>query len=269
MESTDVTGDSSGWLNYADPLASIWSSRASRRSSSTTSYTANCAAWSATAKPTYVFSGQATNPVYGTNDLSDIDIYVETASDGRQTLHVDIPAALLPLRQTTVTENVEGQVTGFTHNSAYPFRLVYSVGLQEGVVTDGRVNLEKVSAEYIAGHTVNGLVQFYEGMYDPKASGQPGSVGLDEKTIGNAYVSYTPALDNPFYYVDEDTPLYTDEACTVPAKAYDEGQTYYFKATYYRAVNDGDSVGSDIKAVEATEVVMRPSRHDTRGLHRG
>ena len=260
VESTDVTGDESGWLSYTDPLGEYMELKSVKALIINDVIYRGCRSEvRSDGKTYYVFSGQATNPVYGTNDLSDIDIYVEESEDGRQTLHVDIPAALLPLRQTTVTENVEGQVTGFTHNSAYPFRLVYSVGLQEGVVTEGHVNLGKVSAEYIAGHTVNGQVQFYEGMYDPAASGQPGSVGLDEKTIGNAYVSYTPALDNPFYYVDEDTPLYTDEACTVPAKAYDEGQTYYFKATYYRAVNDGDSVGSDIKAVEATEVVMRPS----------
>lgn len=259
VESTDVTGDSSGWLNYADPLGEYMELKSVKALIINDVIYRGCRSEVRGGKTYYVFSGQATNPVYGTNDLSDIDIYVEESEDGRQTLHVDIPAALLPLRQTTVTENVEGQVTGFTHNSAYPFRLVYSVGLQEGVVTDGRVNLDMVSEEYIAGHTVNGLVQFYEGMYDPDSSSQPGDVGLDEKTIGNAYVSYTPALDNPFYYVDEDTPLYTDEACTVPAKAYDEGQTYYFKATYYRAVNGGDSVGSDIKAVKAMEVVMRPS----------
>lgn len=259
VESTDVTGDSSGWLNYADPLGEYMELKSVKALIINDVIYRGCRSVERDGKTCYVFSGQATNPVYGTNDLSDIDIYVETASDGRQTLHVDIPAALLPLRQTTVTENVEGQVTGFMHNSAYPFRLVYSVGLQEGVVTDGRVNLDKVSEEYIAGHTVNGQVQFYEGMYDPAASGQPGDVGLDEKTIGNAYVSYTPALDNPFYYVDEDTPLYTDADCTKPATEHEEGQTYYFEATYYRAVNDGDSVGFDIKAVEATEVVMRPS----------
>lgn len=258
VESTDVTGDSSGWLNYADPLGEYMELKSVKALIINDVIYRGCRSEVRSGRIYYVFSGQATNPVYGTNDLSDIDIYVETVN-GRQTLHVDIPAALLPLRQTTVTENVEGQVTGFTHNSAYPFRLVYSVGLQEGVVTEGHVNLKMVSEEYIAGHTVNGLVQFYEGMYDPDSSSQPGDVGLDEKTIGNAYVSYTPALDNPFYYVDEDTPLYTNEACTVPAAKYDEGQTYYFKATYYRAVNDGDSVDSDIKAVEATEVVMRPS----------
>ena len=165
----------------------------------------------------YVVNGTATNPVYGTHPLSDIKIYVTASTDGRnmQTVHVEIPAALLPLRQTTIMENVDGLVTSFTHNSAYPLRLVYSVGLQDGVLnSDGSVNLGVVSPDYIAQHTVDGRVQFYEGYYS--AEEQPGEVGLDNKTIGNAHVSYTPALDNPFYYVDADTPLYTDAGCTTP-----------------------------------------------------
>lgn len=251
VEETDVHGDSSGWLKYSDPLGEYMELKDVK------ALIINDVIYRAehitkTNNGHYIVNGTATNPVYGTHELSDIDIYV-TEDGGMQTVHVDIPAALLPLRQTTIMENVYGQITSFTHNSAYPFRLVYSVGLKDGVLNDdGSVNMETVSAEYIERHTEDGLVQFYEGYYS--AEEQPGEVGLDDKTIGNAYVTYTPALDNPFYYVEEDTPLYTDAECTKPATAYDANAAYYFKIDYYEAVEGG----GEIAGVKRTLVVSRP-----------
>ena len=109
--------------------------------------------------------------------------------------------------------------------------------------------------EYIEQNTgSDGRVQFYEGYYSKE--GQPGGVGWDEKTIGNAFVTYTPAEDNPFYYVDEDTLLYTDAACTQPATEYSEDASYYFKDTYYQQVT---TPGSDIAATVETAIVSRPA----------
>lgn len=262
---TDVTGHESGWLSYTDPIgdymevkdvkALIIDDVIYRTKSGPTSGTIG-----GVSAQIYTFSGTANNPVYGNHALSDIKIYVtsEKTDDGRirQEFHVDIPAALLPLRQTTVTKDIDDNVIGFTHNNAYPFRLVYSVGLQSGVLnTDGSVNMSNVSGDYIQANTVNGEVQFYEGYYTD--SDQPGVVDYDGKTVGDAYVTYTPALDNPFYYVTEDTPLYTDPKCENAATGYDQDATYYFKTTYYEAVSNPGSSG--VQAVEKTEIVARPA----------
>lgn len=247
--------DESGWLRYSDPLGEYMELKDVKALIINDVIYRTDHIEGPNENGYYVVNGTATNPVYGTHPLSDIKIYVTASTDGRnmQTVHVEIPAALLPLRQTTIMENVDGLVTSFTHNSAYPLRLVYSVGLQDGVLnSDGSVNLGVVSPDYIARHTVDGRVQFYEGYYS--AEEQPGEVGLDNKTIGNAHVSYTPALDNPFYYVDADTPLYTDADCTIPATGHSENAAYYFRISYYEAVQGGGGIAG----TEKTLVVSRP-----------
>ena len=218
-------------------------------------------------RTTYTFSGTANNPVYGAHQLSDISIYVDRDSAGLETIHVDIPAALIPLRLTNILQNSDGQVISYTSNSVFPFRLVYSVGLQDGVLNDdGSVNISNVSSQYIAENTVDGRVRFYEGQF----SGNPesGTVGNLGRTIGDACVTYTPALDNPFYYVEEDTPLYVlqdgidaggigaiDEQVLKPASGeFDPDQTYYFQIQYYEATGSGTVPA----AVKVARWVARP-----------
>ena len=209
---------------------------------------------------TYVFTGMANNPVYGAQELRHIIIQVtEDSADGRETLEVKIPAALLPLRLTTVLKDNNGAVIRYAHNSAFPFRLVYAVGLKNGVLKDGSVNMDVstggVSADYIAENTENGQVQFYAGCYSGET--EKGQVGNQGRTIGDACVTYVPALDNPFYYVTEDTPLYirnTDGTYSRATGQFDPDQTYYFEISFYTATN----AGSGPAAIESTQWVSRP-----------
>ena len=54
------------------------------------------------------------------------------------------------------------------------------------------------------------------------------------KTVGDAYVTFTPAQDNPFYYIQENTQLFLDEELTQPVTtAIDPQETYYFQIEYY------------------------------------
>lgn len=197
-----------GYLTYTDPIGEYMEVKAVkamiindviyRNSSKTTS---------AEGVTTYVFSGTANNPVYGAQELRHIIITVTEGTDGNETLEVKISAALLPLRLTTVLKDSDGNVVRYAHNSTFPFRLVYSVGLKKGVLNDdGSVNMNVVSEAYIETHTVDGKVQFYAGKY----SGTPekGNVGNQDRTIGDAVVTYVPSRNNPFYFVTENTPLY-------------------------------------------------------------
>ena len=253
VDQTDVTGQESGWLSYTDPLGDYMEVKDVKALIIDdviyrTPFKSNGTIKGAAAT-IYTFSGTANNPVYGSHDLKDINIYV-TEANGRQEFHVDIPAALLPLRQTTVTENAKGQVIGYTHNNAYPFRLVYSVGLQAGVLDEnGKVDLSAVSEDYLETHTqADGTVYFYEGQYSGNGQGE-GTVGQDDKTIGDAFVTYTPALDNPFYYVEEDTPLYLSKSVNDPAKSpFDEDTTYYFQIDYYAAAEEGQHPAEKVTA---------------------
>lgn len=172
------------------------------------------------------------SPIYSDQNINNIIVTLSTdPTTGNQTLTVQIPASLIPLRVNTVEVNADGQtVETHTSNNVYPLRLVYSVGLKEGVVgPDNKINENVVSAEYIDSNKLSdGTVAFYSNLYD-------GSKVMEDQTkAGNATVTFTPANDNPFYFIQEDTPLYLDQACTQPAKgSIDPNGTYWFKISWY------------------------------------
>lgn len=194
----------------------------------------------------YFSSNGATSvdsPIYSDQNINNIIVTVSTDQTGTQTLTVQIPASLIPLRVNTVEVNADGQtVETHTTNNVYPLRLVYSVGLRERVIgDDGRVNEDVVSPDYINGHKLDdGSVAFYSNFYD-------GMKVMEDQPVGNATVTFTPANDNPFYFIQENTPLYTDQTCTTRATGQINPQeTYYFRFNWY----DADSL--------ETTVISRP-----------
>lgn len=194
----------------------------------------------------YFSSNGATSvdsPIYSDQNINNIIVTVSTDQTGTQTLTVQIPASLIPLRVNTVEVNADGQtVETHTTNNVYPLRLVYSVRLREGVIgDDGRVNEDVVSPDYINGHKLDdGSVAFYSNFYDGKKV-------MEDQPVGNATVTFTPANDNPFYFIQENTPLYTDQTCTTRATGQINSQeTYYFRFNWY----DADSL--------ETTVISRP-----------
>ena len=178
----------------------------------------------------YTFSGTISSPVYGTVDASLIEVTLSSESDGTQTLTVRIPAAAIPLRVNEVDVQVDGTtVERNDPNNAYPLRLVYGVSIDEGVLNDdGTVNTEKVSEEYLEGNTnrIDGSVNFYTNAYD--------GINADLRAAyGTATVEFEPSDTNPFYFIQENTPLYTSENTDSPATSFDSNNTYYFQIKYY------------------------------------
>lgn len=215
----------SGYLTYTDPIGEYMEVKDiksiiyggqefTQKSSSTDGNTT-----------TYTFTGdKIESPVYGELDVSLIEITVTKDDDGNETLTVKIPAAAIPLRVNTVDIDENGAITN-TNNNAYPARILYTVGAREGVNLD---TLEGVSDDYISANmTEDGKnVNFYSNKY----SGNTQNV----KTVGDAKVTFTAAETNPFFYVQEDTPLYTAENTNSPATSVQNDDTlYYFQITYY------------------------------------
>ena len=228
----------SGYLTYTDPIGEYMEvkdiksiiyggEQFTQKSSSTDGNTT-----------TYTFTGdKIESPVYGELDVSLIEISVTKDDNGNETLTVKIPAAAIPLRVNTVDIDENGAITN-TNNNAYPARILYTVGAREGVDLE---TLEGVSDDYISANmTEDGQ---YVNFYSNKYSGNK----QDEKTVGDAKVTLTPAETNPFFYVQEDTPLYTAENTNSPARNVQNNDTlYYFQITYYE--------GNE----EKTEWVSRP-----------
>ena len=237
---THIEGDplESGYLTYTDPIGEymevkdiksiIYGGKEfTQKSSSTDGNTT-----------TYTFEGATIeSPVYGELDVSSIIISVTKDDNGNETLTVKIPAAAIPLRVNTVDIDENGAITN-TNNNAYPARILYTVGAREGVDLD---TLKGVSDDYISANmTEDGQkVNFYSNKYSGNKQ--------NEKTVGDATVTLTPAETNPFFYVQENTPLYTAENTNFPARSIQDDNTlYYFQITYYE--------GNE----EKTEWVSRP-----------
>lgn len=224
---THIEGDplKSGYLTYTDPIGEymevkdiksiIYGGKEfTQKSSSTDGNTT-----------TYTFEGaKIESPVYGELDVSSIIITVTKDDDGNETLTVKIPAAAIPLRVNTVDIDENGAITN-TNNEAYPARILYTVGAREGVDLD---TLKGVSDDYISANmTEDGQkVNFYSNKYSGNIQ--------NNKTVGDAKVTFTAAETNPFFFVQEDTLLYTAENTNSPAIRVQNNDTlYYFQITYY------------------------------------
>lgn len=206
---------------------------------------------------TYTFSGEIDSPVYGQQNADDIVVTVTSNTDNTgkmtQTLTVEIPASAIPLRVNTVELDSSGNVESHTTNNAYPVRLCYTVGVQEGVKnTDGTVDLSKIDDAYKQANTGTDGLYFYSNKYTGDIKYE------DQETAGNAYVEFTPAKNNPYFYVQESIPLYTDETCDTPVTEEpnpDDGKTYYYQVQYY----SGDQSVTETRSVTgikgATELI--------------
>ena len=173
---------------------------------------------------TYTFSGEAGNVLYPSGNLSSIVITV-TKSDDLATgdfVEVKIPASLIPLRHFQIDESAgTGNV-----DVTFPIRVFFESSVKEDVES-ALANPDAALAAYIEANAAGDGVAFYANKW---------SGGED----GDVLAAFTPAKSNSYYYMTEETPIYTDEACTahVPAKGtLSADGTYYYKRSWYDIVN--------------------------------
>lgn len=167
---------------------------------------------------TYTFLGEAGNVLYPSGNLSSIVITV-TKSDDLATgdlVEVKIPAALIPLRHFQIDESAgTGNV-----DMTFPIRVFFESSVKDNVKS-ALANPDAALAGYIEANAAGDGVAFYANKW---------SGGED----GDVLAAFTPAKSNSYYYMTEETPIYTDEACTVPAKgALNADGTYYYKRSWY------------------------------------
>ena len=183
-----------------------------------------------TVKYTFDYVIPDTNHVYPEGNLKNIVITVEKAT-GDDQLHVGdlvtvkIPASLIPLRYYEIDKD-----GNMTIDETYPMRLFYDVSLKDGVA-EKIENPDALLQAYIdANKDDEGQVQFYSTKYKKEEeNGKPEMIG--------AYSHFVPATTNDFYYFQNDTFLYKDEACTKPATGTIDtsgNTTYYYQRDYYK-----------------------------------
>lgn len=183
---------------------------------------------------TYHFSGDVHSGLAAA-DLKDVVITVTRSDDAAagDKVQVKVPASLIPLRNFAIDLAKDTMSVSNTT----PISVLYSSGVKPAAL-DLLENPDDAMKEYMANNTdAAGKVDFYAN----KWSG--------EKT-GDAVATFQPATGNSYYYFTQDTYIYTDEACTTPAKSVKSGSTYYYKHNYY-AMENG-------KPVAKTEHVSFP-----------
>lgn len=196
---------------------------------------------------TYQFATQSgetsvSSPLYSDRDVNNIVVTASTDDSGVQTLTVKIPAALIPLRISYIDVKADGNVVNNETNNVYPLRLVYEVGVADGVLDDeGKViegtgqydadneAFDGVDADYISANSdASGSLRLYSNLYTKKTQEE----GNEISTVGDATVTFTPANDNPFYFIQENTPLYTSMNGE-RAMSFDPNSSYWFQVSYY------------------------------------
>ncbi len=166
---------------------------------------------------TYHFSGSV-NSGLAAADLKDVVITV-TRSDNAAVgdkVQVKVPASLIPLRNFAIDLAKDTMSVSDTT----PISVLYSSGVKPAAL-DLLENPDDAMKAYMEKNTdATGRVNFYANKWTGKET-------------GDVVAAFEPAAGNSYYYFTQDTPIYTDEACTVPAKSVESGSTYYYKHNYY------------------------------------
>lgn len=166
---------------------------------------------------TYHFSGSV-NSGLAAADLKDVVITV-TRSDNAAVgdkVQVKVPASLIPLRNFAIDLAKDAMSVSDTT----PISVLYSSGVKPAAL-DLLENPDDAMKAYMEKNTdATGRVNFYANKWTGKET-------------GDVVAAFEPAAGNSYYYFTQDTPIYTDEACTVPAKSVESGSTYYYKHNYY------------------------------------
>lgn len=172
---------------------------------------------------TYEFDGKA----------KDLLITVQRAGDDNpqkgDVVTVSIPASLIPLSHF---KTVDGKLSVDT---VKPIQVKYASSVKK-VALDNLFTPEKVTGlkDYIEHNTtvVDGAktVNFYANKWAAGA-------------LGDTVATFEPADTNHYYYFQKQTPIYTDKACTQPAKgaALAGDVTYYYKDEFEEQSENGEA----------------------------
>lgn len=171
---------------------------------------------------TYEFAGKA----------KDLLITVQRAGDDNpqkgDIVTVIIPASLIPLSHfKTVDDKLSVDIVK-------PIQVKYASSVKRDAL-DNLFTPEKVTGlkDYIENNTtvVDGTktVNFYANKW---AAGD----------LGNTVATFEPADTNRYYYFQKQTPIYTDEECTKPAKnSLADTGTYYYKDEFEEQGENGEA----------------------------
>lgn len=159
---------------------------------------------------TYTFDGEAANLV----------ITVQRAAEDNpqqgDIVEVKIPASLIPLRKF----NVDKTKGTLTVNDVKPIRVKYASSVK-AIARENLFTPDEALKKYIEKNTTGEQGSKSVAFYANKWS---------DKDLGDTVANFTPATTNRYYFFQKQTPIYTDPACTLPAKGQlASGRLYYYQ----------------------------------------
>lgn len=201
----------------------------------------------------YTFEGEANNDIYPEGNLNQLIIRVKEGGDLKtgDTVQVQIPASLIPTRYF----DVDATAGTMSVTDAYPIRIFYGVSLKGGVADSiaAGVPMGGLSqAEYDELATYARSNQYTKG---DTAYASFLSNAWTGGANGNTTSSFEPSSGNEFYYFTKPTTLYFDEACEHPVenvRDIQDGQTYYYKNTFWQFTEENADTDGTPYAAEET-----------------
>ncbi len=200
----------------------------------------------------YTFEGEANNEIYPNGNLDQLIIRVKEGADLKtgDTVQVQIPASLIPTRYF----DVDATAGTMSVTDAYPIRIFYGVSLKGGVADSIAAGapmsgLSQADYDELASYVENNQYT-KDGTAYARFLSNAWSSGADGTTTS----SFEPSSGNEFYYFTKPTTLYSDAACEHPVtdrNQIQDGQTYYYKNTFWQFTNeDADTDGTAYAAEE-------------------
>ncbi|WP_419039845.1 Spy0128 family protein [Enorma massiliensis] len=200
----------------------------------------------------YTFEGEANNKIYPEGNLNQLIIRVKKGTDLKtgDTVQVQIPASLIPTRYF----DVDATAGTMSVTDAYPIRIFYGVSLKGGVADSIAAGapmsgLSQADYDELASYVENNQYT-KDGTAYARFLSNAWSSGADGTTTS----SFEPSSGNEFYYFTKPTTLYSDAACEHPVtdrNQIQDGQTYYYKNTFWQFTNeDADTDGTAYAAEE-------------------
>lgn len=184
-------------------------------------------------KPNKMFNKETNTDTYEFDGKAkDLLITVQRAGDDNprkgDIVTVSIPASLIPLSHF---KTVDGKLSV---DNVKPIQVKYASSVKSAAL-DNLFTPEKITGlkDYIEHNTtvVDGTetVNFYANKWAAGA-------------LGDTVATFEPADTNRYYYFQKQTPIYTDEECTKPAKGSlaDDGK-YYYKDEFEEQGENGEA----------------------------
>ncbi len=154
------------------------------------------------------------------------------------TVTLRIPASLIPLLHYDV-KTEDGNTTITTDsNDTYPIRALYGVKVVDNIddIMISQLGVQGSDLNtYLADNgnkSDDGTKAYFYSNNWTRPTTADGTTAT-----GSTIASFDPSLNNAFYYFQEDTPVYTDRACSDPATEEDlnGGGSLYYKFAYDEA----------------------------------